>query len=83
MSDFDIALAGPTLFDKAKALGWRVKDGTRIGPLGPEDVDRLAALGLQGLRQELSDLAGRPVKFMLYDTVQSAYKRGALWLPGF
>jgi len=77
-SDFDVALAGQELFNKARALGLKAKDGTRIGPLSDA---QLAALGLPDLGNELSRLAGRPVNFVLYDTVESAFKRAAsLWV---
>ncbi len=40
-SDFDIALAGSDLFEKAKALNLKAKDGTRIGPLSAEKIWRI------------------------------------------
>jgi hypothetical protein len=77
-SDFDIALAGQTLFDKARALGLKVKDGTRIGPLSPQDLENL---GLLGLRDQLGSLAGRTVNFMLFDSIGAALKRPSVWVP--
>lgn len=78
-SDFDIALVGQAMFDRARALGLKVKDGSRIGPLTPQ---ALVDLGLAELREELESLAGRPVNFMLFDSMGAALKRPSLWVPG-
>ena len=77
-SDFDIALVGPALFDAGRSMGLKAKDGTRIGPLSPQVLE---ALGLLGLRDELSTLAGRPVNFMLFSSLDAALKRPSLWVP--
>jgi hypothetical protein len=77
-SDYDIALAGPGLYGRAQALRLKAKDGTRIGPLSDAQLD---ALGLLTLRDELSQLAGRPVKFMLFASLESAFKRPWIWVP--
>jgi filamentous hemagglutinin len=77
-SDFDLALAGSTLFERARALGLKAKDGTRIGPLSDAQLD---ALGLLDLRNELSQLAGRVVRFMLFNDQASALKRPWIWVP--
>jgi filamentous hemagglutinin len=77
-SDFDIALAGSALFERARALGLKAKDGTRIGPLSDAQLD---ALGLLDLRNELSQLAGRVVRFMLFNDLASALKRPWIWVP--
>jgi hypothetical protein len=77
-SDFDIALVGRALFDKARALGIKAKDGTRIGPLSPQDLENP---GLLGLRDQLGALAGRPVNFMLFDSIGAALKRPSVWVP--
>jgi filamentous hemagglutinin len=78
-SDFDIALVGQELFERARALGLKAKDGTRIGPLTPQALE---ALGLAELRDQLSALAGRPVNFMLFDSMGAALKRPSMWVPG-
>jgi SEC-C motif len=78
LSDFDIGLAGSELFEKAAALGLKVKDGTRIGPLSPQDLENL---GLSALQSGLSGLAGRPVNFMLFDSIAAALKRPSIWVP--
>jgi filamentous hemagglutinin len=77
-SDFDIALAGPELFGKAKDLGLRAKDGTRIGPLMGQS---LQDLGLLSLTNELGAIAQRPVRFMLFDSIPCALKRPSIWVP--
>jgi hypothetical protein len=77
-SDFEIALAGQELFTKARALGLKIKDRSRIGPLSPQDLE---SVGLLGLRDELSSLAGRSVNFMLFDEIASALKRPSIWVP--
>jgi hypothetical protein len=74
-SDFDIALAGDELFTKARQLGYKAKDGTRIGPL---DKDQLKRLGLHELANRLSEQADRPVNFMLFDSTSSAYKKPSI-----
>ena len=70
-SDFDIALAGPILFAMAKSPGLKVKDGTRIGPLSPKNLEDL---GLADLRRKLIEHCGRQENFMLFDTIEAALK---------
>jgi hypothetical protein len=76
-SDLDIALAGDELFDKARAMGLRVKDGTRIGPLSDQV---LAGLGLLELRDRLANQCGREVRFMLFVSIKAALKRPSIWI---
>ena len=76
-SDIDIALVGSDLFEKAKALPLKVKDGTRIGPLSTKHLEDL---GLLTLQRQLSDLAGRPVNFMLFNSIEAALRRPSLWV---
>jgi RHS repeat-associated protein len=74
-SDFDVALVGKKLLDKAKGLGIELRGkGTRTGPLDPKD---LRALGLDGLQQRLSGMAGRTVSFMIYESEEALRVRGA------
>ncbi len=47
-SDFDIALAGSDLFEKAKALNLKAKDGTRIGPLSAKKLGGSWTFGSAG-----------------------------------
>lgn len=63
MSDFDIALAGSELLQRAQSLGIGLRSGgTRTGPLSGRD---LQALGLKDLARKLSAQAGREVNFMI------------------
>ncbi|MGH3916427.1 MAG: DUF6531 domain-containing protein [Pseudonocardiaceae bacterium] len=73
VSDFDIALASPTMLDRAAAAGMGLRSGgTRTGPLRPEDIQ---ALGLSDLASSLSGSAGRPVNFMIYGSSDAALAR--------
>ncbi|WP_232282831.1 RHS repeat-associated core domain-containing protein [Roseiflexus sp. RS-1] len=80
VSDFDIALASPTLLQRAKELGIELRGGgTRTGPLGRGDLE---ALGLLDLREELSQLVGRDVNFMIYKSVEDAVRRSpSIFVP--
>lgn len=70
MSDFDIALAGSELLQRARSLGIGLRSGgTRTGPLSSRD---LQALGLKDLSSKLSAQAGRDVNFMIYDSAATA-----------
>jgi Domain of unknown function (DUF4157) len=72
-SDFDIALASPTLLDRAKSLGIRLRSGgARTGPLTAAQIDQL---GLRGVHAELSKIAGRPVNFMIFGDAAVAAAR--------
>jgi hypothetical protein len=77
-SDFDVALAGADLFASARQLGLKAKDGTRIGPLNDAQLE---ALGLLELRDRVQRLAGRPVRFMLFESLEAGLKRPSLWVP--
>jgi hypothetical protein len=73
LSDFDIGLASPSLLDKAKALGIpRRSRGMRTGPL---NTDQLKALGLSDVASQMSSIACRLVKIMIYGTVEAATNR--------
>ena len=72
-SDFDIAISGESLMNKAKELGIPLRSGgVRTGPLTDAQLKKL---GLDGLRNQLSSQAGRPVNFMIYSTAEEAIKR--------
>lgn len=74
-SDFDIAVVGGNLLAKAKELGIELRGkSTRTGPLGAQ---ALKALGLDKLAQKLSQQAGRPVNFMIYESEEALRQRGA------
>jgi WXG100 family type VII secretion target len=74
-SDFDIALASPSLFERAKALGVQIRGrGSRTAPLTDEEL--LKTLGLHDLSVRLSDrMGGRPVFFMIYKDLDVALRR--------
>lgn len=75
VSDFDIALGGEEVFSAAREAGIGVRGGgIRTGPLSALDLERL---GLTGLRADLSGLAGRPVNFMIYRSIEGALARSA------
>jgi hypothetical protein len=75
VSDFDIALASPTLFERAKTLGVQIRGrGSRTEPLKDEEL--LKTLGLHHLSIQLSErAAGRPVFFMVYRDLDAALRR--------
>jgi RHS repeat-associated protein len=74
-SDFDIALAGSDIFEAAKASGISLRgQGTRTGPL---DDQQLQELGLTQLQEDLSEEAGRPVNFMIFNSIETAVARSA------
>ena len=73
MSDFDVALASPSLLDDATAAGVGLRSaGTRTGPLRAVDLERL---GLGPLAEGLSQRAGRPVNFTIYGSADDAIAR--------
>jgi filamentous hemagglutinin len=73
VSDFDIALASPDLFERAQDLGIEIRGGgIRTAPLEKTD---LVELGLYDLREKLSGLAGRDVNFMIYKSIEAATNR--------
>jgi YD repeat-containing protein len=69
-SDFDIALSSESVFSRAQAGGVELRSaGTRTAPLTSYD---LKLLGLRDLALELSQMAGRPVKFMVFESTEGA-----------
>jgi hypothetical protein len=80
-SDYDVALAGPAIFDAATAAGIGLRSaGTRTGPLSAVEVE---SLGLTAVRGELSAMAGREVNFMIYRDIDQAVSRGpSTGVPG-
>jgi hypothetical protein len=72
-SDYDVALAGEDLLAAAKEAGINLRGGgVRTGPL---KGGQLAKLGLADLQSDLSEVAGRPVNFMIFNTIDSAISR--------
>ncbi|WP_426305713.1 hypothetical protein ACN9MJ_24920 [Acidovorax facilis] len=81
VSDFDVALASPSLLQRAQELGIGVRSGgTRTGPLSARDLE---ALGLTKFAFEISAQAGREVNFMIYQSPAAAVQRApSISLPG-
>ncbi|MCA1671734.1 MAG: hypothetical protein LC799_05865 [Actinobacteria bacterium] len=74
ISDFDIALASPSAMSQAQALGFELRSGgMRTGPLTAAQLEHL---GLGELVGSLSQTAGRPVNFMLFQSIDAATARG-------
>ncbi len=80
-SDYDVALGGSELFDAARSAGIGLRSGgTRTGPLGAVDVE---GLGLTGVREELMEMMGRKVEFMIYRDIADAFARSpSMGVPG-
>jgi ribosomal protein L15E len=74
-SDFDVALANQSIFNRAKQLGYKAKDGTKIGPL---NNDQLTRLGLLNYAKKARETSGRTTEFMLFDTSKSARTRPSI-----
>jgi filamentous hemagglutinin len=73
VSDFDIALASRTLLSKAREIGVQLRSaGARTAPLTAGQVQRL---GLGPLQRTLSNMARRPVNFMIYGDAEFAAAR--------
>ncbi|MES2349853.1 MAG: hypothetical protein V4641_20005, partial [Pseudomonadota bacterium] len=81
VSDFDVALADPSLLAKAEELGIGLRSsGTRTGPLTARD---LRALGLRDLSNQMGQQTGRDVNFMIYNKPATAAQRApSVILPG-
>lgn len=79
-SDFDIALASPSLMQRARELGFDLRSGgRRTGPLSETEMSRL---GLANIAAAMSARYRRPVVFMLYDSVETATRRApSLLIP--
>ncbi|OEZ54738.1 DUF4214 domain-containing protein [Duganella sp. HH105] len=76
-SDFDIALGGQEIFDAAKSVGAQIR-GTRTQPLSIERTPGLLEkLELMELSRTLGNQAGRPVNFMIYQTIDQAVARSS------
>jgi hypothetical protein len=76
LSDFDIALANQSLFKKARELGYKAKDGSRIGPLKDEQLRDLGLL--EYAKKVRKNSEGRTTEFMLFDSPESAYSRPSI-----
>lgn len=70
VSDFDIAVIQPELFEKAKKMG--LAKGNRTLPIEINSVEA-NKLGINGVLQKMSKLAGgRDVNVMIFDSPESA-----------
>jgi RHS repeat-associated protein len=70
ISDFDIALSSPELLARARQVGVPLRSGgIRTAPL---ELGHLKSLGLADLSRDLSQTAGRPVNFMIFDSAKTA-----------
>ena len=73
VSDFDVALASPSLMQRAQELGIGLRSGgTRTGPLTAEN---LRQLGLSDMAQQMTRQYGREVNFMIYNSAETAATR--------
>jgi len=82
VSDFDIGLVQDDTFIRAldadSSFGFKMKtDPNRIGPL---NTDQLNYLGLKNIADQMTTQAGRPVKFMLYDSLSEALRRPSIYV---
>lgn len=73
MSDFDIALAGQAILQRAQSIETGLMSGgTRTGPLSAKD---LQFLGLKDLSSKMNAQAGCEVIFNICDSVATAASR--------
>ena len=73
-SDIDLAVVDADLFAKAQELGIKLRAGdSRTLPLTSLELEDL---GLSALAEELSAIAGHPVKFMVYRSMDDILARG-------
>jgi hypothetical protein len=79
-SDFDVALGGPSLFERARSIGVDLRSGgTRTAPLSKAQLE---ALGLKALGEELARASGRSIRFMLYRSIDAAaVRRPSIMVP--
>ena len=73
-SDYDIALVGKGLFNRAGAIGVGIRGATRTDPL---EASQIAQLGLDAMHAKLTRLAGgRVINFMIYQDHEALALRG-------
>jgi YD repeat-containing protein len=77
VSDFDLAISSPDLFQKAQLVGIGLRQqGIRTGPLSLEKTPEfLERMGLTSVSKQLTLEAGRPVNFMIYRSIDNALLR--------
>lgn len=77
-SDFDVAICSQSLFARAKEQGIEIRQ-SRTEPLHSQDL--LRRMGLDQAAATLSRQAGRPVRFMVFESSQAALQRPSLPIP--
>ena len=79
ISDFDIAVTSPSLFEKAKSIGAEIRgDANRTGPLSIEKTPEiLNKLGLYDFAIRQRELRNRPIEFMIADSAETILQRAA------
>ncbi len=69
-------IAGPELVAKAREAGVEMRSKkTRTGPLPNKSPEEAEKLGLREMQQALSELVGRDVDFMIYESEEAALAR--------
>ena len=77
LSDYDLGVAGTDIFNAARAAGvkvWRLFPPISRTP--PLTGGQLEALGLGSVRDELEDVAGRPVNIQVYPSARGMLRMG-------
>jgi hypothetical protein len=74
-SDYDLAIGDRHLFEDVQKLGADMATATRTWPLDRTGI--LNALGLEGVRQQMTRAAGREVSFMIYKDDLAITRRGS------
>lgn len=73
-SDYDLAIASPTMLNRAAELGIELRQGgVRTGPLSRQEMD---SLGLGQVWRDAQSAASRDVSFMIYGSVGAVTARG-------
>lgn len=77
-SDFDVAICSRSLFARAREQGIEIRQ-SRTEPLHSQAL--LRRMGLDHAAATLSRQAGRPVRFMVFESPQAALQRPSLPIP--
>jgi RHS repeat-associated protein len=80
VSDLDLAIVSETLFKRAQELGLVKEGGGRTVPITlstPAGRSAAKALGIEGTLQKLSEMMGRDVNTMLFETGKAVKEKGA------
>ena len=78
LSDLDVAVASPTLLERAREIGVDIRgSGANTRPL---TVEQIKELGLSEMHARLRRLAERPVGLMIFGSHAEAAAKGAtIW----